>query len=83
MNIHDATEAAYKNGYDKAVEDIIKYAEKCKEKHRAADTDKWIDAYCAIRCPKCGEEYNEEIFCMRGRIKLCPNCGTTLEEEQE
>ena len=71
MNIHDATEVAYKNGYQQAIEDIFK------------DIDENADIVKVVRCRDCKHYKDEHSNCWLMRVKMIPNDYCSYGERRE
>ena len=71
MNVYEATEIAYKNGYEAGKRDAVKHGRWIEvNKHR--DPEGWIE--CDYKCSNCGEISWEEG-------NYCPWCGTKMDLE--
>ena len=73
MDIHTATEEAYKKGYEDGKRDAVKRGE-------------WVDHFVRDwRCSECGEQIytvrNVDGYCYDDKPNYCPNCGARMDGE--
>lgn len=64
MNIHDATEQAYKNGYEQGLKDAVKHV-------------RWLDDQYFWRCSECLEWL--EVEQGTADMNFCPHCGAKMD----
>lgn len=79
MNVHDATETAYRNGYEQGKKDAVKHG------HWEQQTEPlgWQDVDCAV-CSVCGNsvvltDSDMDIDDIRNWWNYCLNCGAKMD----
>lgn len=80
MKVHDATEQAYKNGYEQGKKDAVKHS-------------RWIDVEGLPICENCGHTTTDVILECRGSENrpvfmslypyFCGKCGAKMDGEKE
>jgi hypothetical protein len=77
MNIYDATENAYRNGYAKGREDALS-ADVVEVKHARWENVGDFEEDLCFRCTNCKEEFSCEVD-FRSYVKYCPECGAKMD----
>lgn len=73
MNIHDATETAYRNGYEQGKKDAVKHG---KWKQRLEYYEDII-----YRCSVCHEDFETtEETPLQNMWNYCPHCGAKMDK---
>ena len=78
MNVYNATEIAYKRGYDKGYNDGV---EETLKNSTLGEKGHWIFEDGWITCSNCGcQPYkNENKIDFNNLYKKCPNCKATMD----
>lgn len=84
MNIHDATETAYKNGYkvgyEKGKRDTVKHGHWIGEGDGYADGEIVLDVWYCSECGYCIDDGTDEEAMLPN---FCPNCGADMRQTRE
>lgn len=74
MKIYEATERAYRNGYEAGKRDAVKHG-------------RWVDHMVRDwRCSECGERVPRQVhfdgYCYNDKLNYCPNCGAAMDAHE-